>query len=107
MLPLNVVEEIRHLLDAGKLSHRKIAAMLRVSRGTVDAIASGKRGIFGRETDPSDDSGLLFTSPPERCPSCGGMVYIPCLLCQTRAFQSRRVELIAARIADHLSKQVA
>jgi len=100
MLPLALVEEIRRLLDEGQLSHRKIAAKLDVSRGTVGAIASGCRGIYGREPDPDDSPLACLDQTPERCPHCGAMVYKPCVLCNARAYrkrQSRLAELTVRR----------
>ncbi|MEM8943729.1 MAG: helix-turn-helix transcriptional regulator [Planctomycetota bacterium] len=90
MLPLAVVEEVRRLLDEKKLSQRKIAQKLQVSRGTVGAIASGKRGIYGRE--PSDESPELscMELPPERCDGCGATVYKPCVLCRARDYEARQ-----------------
>lgn len=86
MLPLATVEEIQRLLDEGTLSQRKIAAKLGVGRGTVNAIARGKRGLHGRE--PGDCAAGIYNPdvPPERCPGCGAMVYKPCVLCRTRSF---------------------
>jgi hypothetical protein len=90
MLPLVVVEEIQRLLAEGQLSQRKIAIKLGVSRGTVGAIASGKRGGYGREPD-ADQPELPSTDlPPERCQGCGAMVYMPCVLCQARRYAQRR-----------------
>ncbi|MCA9229789.1 MAG: hypothetical protein KDA57_04000 [Planctomycetales bacterium] len=94
MLPLALVEEIRRLLDEGQLSHRKIAAKLNVSRGTVGAIASGRRGIYGREPDLSSNVLPCQDLTPERCSSCGAMVYKPCVLCNARAYQSRQQRLL-------------
>jgi hypothetical protein len=85
MLPLKQVEEVRRLVDAGELSQRKIAAKLAVSRGTVSAIASGKRGLYGCESDPLDNLNSSGT-PPERCLGCGALVFMPCVLCKTRAY---------------------
>jgi len=51
MLPLVVVQEVRRLLDERELSQRKIASKLKISRGTIGAIASGRRGMYGREPD--------------------------------------------------------
>ena len=90
MLPLSVIEEVRRLLDEGELSQRKIARKLGVSRGIVNSIANGSRGIYGREPDEEDLllGGVQLT--PERCPSCGAMVYKPCVLCSARAFHARQ-----------------
>ncbi len=83
-----VVSEIRDLLLAGGLSQRKIAQRLGVSRGTVCAIAHGKRPDYAHRRPPNN----TFTPPsglPVRCPGCGGMVQAPCLLCHVRAIKSR------------------
>jgi transcriptional regulator with XRE-family HTH domain len=42
MIATTVVDEIRRLLRQGRLSQRKIASRIGVSRGTVNAIALGK-----------------------------------------------------------------
>ena len=94
MLSLALVQEVRRLLDEGELSQRKIAKKLGVSRGTVGAIASGRRGLYGREPDEEDDSLCCIEVPPERCPSCGGMVYMPCVLCRAREYRSREKRLL-------------
>jgi hypothetical protein len=79
------VEEVKALLADGRWSYRKIAAMTRVSRGTIGAIASGKR----REPQPKpsswNDEIEGPAGPPQRCPDCGGMVFMPCILCRTQA----------------------
>ena len=82
MLDQGLVDEIRRLLAAGQWSMRKIARELRVSRGTVGAIAHGRRP--DRLPRPADDDLLLPRGPLRRCPGCGGMVYLPCLLCRVR-----------------------
>ena len=89
MLPLATVEEIGRLLAEGKLSQRKIAKKLGISRGTVGAIASGRRGLFGKEPDEDSPELCCFEAPPERCRGCGALVYMPCVLCRTRAYQRR------------------
>jgi len=87
MLTLTMVEEIDRLLKEGQLSQRKIAARLGVSRGTVSAIASGRRGLHGK--DPSDGVARLGVSgaPAERCPRCGHRIYLPCLICLARQYR--------------------
>ncbi len=85
MLAEAVVEEIRSLLVAGGLSQRKIARRLGVSRGTVNAISLGRRADYA---PPSPAEGECFPFPegvPRRCPGCGGMVQMPCLLCYIRS----------------------
>ena len=82
MLQQATVDEIRRLLTAGQWSMRKIARELRVCRGTVGAIAHGRRK--DRVPKERDDDLLLPRGPPQRCPGCGGMVLMPCLLCRVR-----------------------
>ena len=97
MLPTTLVHEIDRLLREGELSHRKIAAHLGVSRGTISAIASGRRGLYGKEPfEPH--SPLVPSSPPTRCPHCGYRVYLPCLICRIRQHQQRQrlLQLLAA-----------
>ena len=56
MLSLSLVEQIVDLLNEGELSQRRIAARVGVSRGTVASIASGRRGLFGRDPESDDDA---------------------------------------------------
>ena len=89
MICVDVVDEIRDLLSEGRLSQRKIAERVGVSRGTVNAIARGRRPEdAARRREPATDfrppSGL-----PTRCSGCGGMVQMPCLVCQVRAIKQR------------------
>jgi hypothetical protein len=85
MLSLTQVLEVRRLLDEGALSQRAIAQKLRISRGIVGAIASGERGLFGRDEARPHKFTLNPSALPVRCPDCGGLVYKPCLLCAARA----------------------
>lgn len=89
MLALSIVEEIDRLLKAGKLSQRKIAEHLRVSRGVVSAIARGRRALFGRALEAEEAVRGPLTSP-ERCPKCGFFVQMPCLVCRTREYRHGR-----------------
>lgn len=98
MLPLVLVEEIRCLLDEGELSQRKIAIKLDVSRGTVSAIASGRRGVYGSEPKSDEPALCCLELPPERCSGCGAKVYMPCVLCSAREFQARQ------DLLQHLAK---
>jgi hypothetical protein len=81
MLSNNVVEEIRRLLAEGKLSQRQISKHLDVSRGTVSSVALNRRH---EPESPEDDPDL---GPPARCPSCGVLVFMPCVLCRARLAQ--------------------
>jgi hypothetical protein len=93
MIADNVVQQIRQLLAQGELSQRKIARVVGVSRGTVSAIALGRRpdypsGGAPYRRDPAQAETLLWgPGPMQRCPGCGGMVYMPCLACRIRAMK--------------------
>jgi len=80
-----VVSEIRDLLAAGTLSQRKIAQLVGVSRGTVNAIARGRRPTHAARRSQRADGFIMPHGRPQRCPGCGGMVYMPCLLCYVRS----------------------
>lgn len=89
MLPLTVVQEIQRLLDEGELSQRQISRRLKVSRGTVSSVANGKRSIYARR--PAVDATSTEESlSPQRCPGCGAMVYLPCILCRARNYARRK-----------------
>ena len=83
MLAPSMVREIRRLLAEGNFSQRKIARLTGVSRGTIGAIASGKRPDYEPRSRIEDKS-AQSADPPRRCPTCGGMVYMPCRLCALR-----------------------
>ncbi len=87
MIAPETVLEIRRHLAEGKLSQRRIARLMKVSRGTVGAVASGKRPDY-KKRRPNADS--MPTGPPRRCPDCGGMVLMPCHGCQTRRTMAAR-----------------
>ena len=78
MIPESTVKVIQGLLREG-IPHRKIATWTRVSRGTVSAIAQGRRKCRrGRPEDLINEAGTgLFV----RCPSCGGLTKMPCMVC--------------------------
>ncbi len=105
MIAPKIIAEVRRLLAEGLLSQRRIAKAAGVSRGTVGAIASGKRPDYQMSQQPWDDLWEEPTGPPERCPSCGGMVYMPCRLCRVRqavAEDPRLKQAQPARRADGL-----
>lgn len=83
MIPAGVVEEVRRLLAQGRLSQRQIAKRTGVSRGTVAAIASGRRHTSGSRTPlpPEAPPGGYPRGKPVRCPGCGALVQMPCLAC--------------------------
>jgi hypothetical protein len=83
MLSPAKVEEVRRLLARGNVSQREIARELDISRGSVNAIASGRRPDYPVKELDEDD--IRCWLPPVRCSGCGGMVYAPCRLCRVRA----------------------
>src|SRR5580693_1923563 len=95
MLSPAKVDDIRQLLARGNVSQRQISRMLEVSRGTVGAIASGKRPNYPVIVQEEEiDSSI----PPTRCRGCGGLVYVPCRLCRVRALKARELALMKARL---------
>ena len=90
MIAPAVVDEIKRLLEEEALSQRKIARRTGASRGTVNAIALGKRPDY--EACRGERGGDFVTpgGPAVRCPSCGGMVQMPCLACRVRAMKELR-----------------
>ena len=107
MLPIATVHEIQHLLEEGQLSQRKIAAKLGVSRGTVGAIASGRRGLFGKEPEAEQPDVCALDLPPERCEGCGAMVYMPCVLCRSREYQRREATIKTLEMPQSMPRRVA
>lgn len=81
MIASGVVGEIRCLLEKGTLSQRSIAARLGVSRGTVSAIALGKRPDYEARRRLRGDDLIPPSGVPRRCPGCGRRVQMPCLAC--------------------------
>ncbi|QDT01239.1 hypothetical protein [Adhaeretor mobilis] len=98
MLSREIVLEVKRLLDEDKHSQRQIASLLKVSRGSVNAIANNRRGLHGREPERQLQ---LFATRPSRCCKCGGYVYAPCLLCRAREYREReaRLQKLARRVA--------
>ena len=84
MIAAAIIDEIRDLLAEGKDSQREIAIQTSVSQGTVNKLARGKRPDYTIRKQLS----VVLTppsGPPVRCPGCGGMVKMPCLLCHMRS----------------------
>ena len=81
MIAPQIVAEVRRLLAERKHSHREIAHRTGTCRGTVGAIASGRRPDY---EPPDEDEGEEPAGPPRRCPNCGGLVCVPCRLCRVR-----------------------
>ncbi len=98
MLSITTILEVRRLLAAGGRSQRAIATQVGVSRGIVALIAAGRRHLHSAE--PNCKSPLRRSrAGTTRCPGCGGLVYLPCLLCRARQLR-RRQQLVAEPRGD-------
>jgi len=84
MLKHQIVLKILFLLKEKKYSQRKIAKMLGVSRGTVSAIALGKRKFIRSLLAREDATFIPPQGPYCRCSTCGAKTKMPCLACQLR-----------------------
>ncbi len=94
MLAPGTVLEIRRLLASGHHSQRQVARITGVSRGTVGAIALGRRPDYPPEPEDNEPNTNV---PPVRCPGCGGWVYAPCRLCRVRAAKVQQLDLTNRR----------
>lgn len=83
MHSLQTIQEVDRLLRLGELSHRAIARRVGCSRGVVDQLASGKRGLYGAGDEEDQPRGKF------RCPGCGGLVESPCVRCRTELFLAK------------------
>ncbi len=92
MIPPVKVAEVKYLLTQPGLSQRRIAVLAKVSRASVSAIASGRRPDYSLRTNPDDEEEDIPQGPVERCPSCGGRVYMPCRLCRVRSIKAQERE---------------
>ena len=72
---------VRTLLASGEYTRRAIAKRAGVSRGTVDAIAGGRRE---RRPLPAEVDGDEQPAIVARCATCGARTVIPCLACFVR-----------------------
>jgi len=89
MLAPSLVEKIRILLSEKTCSQREIARQLGVSRGSVGAIARGKRPDYTRRNRRGPNEIRPPVGRPTRCPTCGSLVQMPCLRCQLLAMRHR------------------
>ena len=86
MISVALEKRVRSLLAEGKLSQRSIARITGLSRSSISAIARGSRRAF---IAAGVDDGVKFFSTsqsPQRCPDCGGLVYLPCHACRIRGY---------------------
>ena len=66
------VQLVQQLLSENKFSQRRIARLAGVSRGSVSAIASGRRPEYVERPPAPDDEDWMPSGPITRCPKCGG-----------------------------------
>ena len=88
MLDVSVIDEVARLIREGRLSQRRIAKKLGISRGIVGAVANGTRSLFGMHANKENAESVEQTTSrlPERCPGCGGRVLLPCVYCRAQAY---------------------
>jgi hypothetical protein len=85
-----MVDEAQRLWSTGQWSQRQISRYLGICRATVRLIVLGQYTVRLREKN--DHELAMFdpdAGPPERCPTCGGTVYLPCHLCYIRGLKSQ------------------
>jgi hypothetical protein len=99
-LPTEVVEQCRRLLAEG-FTERKIAILLRISKGTIYAVRTGKYGNL-----PPAYRRRRHLPKPVRCGGCGGMIEdTPCLLCLVRRRRKKRVPPATAAPSPFLRRR--
>ncbi len=91
MIELEKIQRVHRLLATGEHSQRAIALLAGVSRATVRQVA---RGLFDERIASITDEDLETEldepqRPYVRCPTCGGRVWMPCVLCQMAARRER------------------
>ena len=84
MIAEEKIREAETMLARRTMSQRKIAETTGLSRGTISMIANGTRTIQVKVIDP-DMPPEQVNGPKVRCPGCGGMVQMPCLLCYLKS----------------------
>ena len=85
MIAPETIAEIRRLLAEKRHSQREIARRTGVCRGSVGSIASGRRRDGDDPMGSREDEFPVPSGPPARCPGCGAMVYLPCVLCRVQS----------------------
>lgn len=85
-LTVEQYDQVASLLEQGRLTQRAIGRLMGCSRGTVAAIAAGKRKREPETRGRSSESLLEFKlGPASRCGLCGALVYGECIACHVRA----------------------
>ena len=102
MIPYGQYLEIKRLLATTSVSAVKIAERVGVSRASVDNIKREQepRQRPTKPPKPKRKRGrwrppkpvLSRDGPLVRCPECGGMTHMPCMVCEVRAFKEEGSE---------------
>ncbi|HLA85987.1 MAG TPA: hypothetical protein VJL29_14440 [Thermoguttaceae bacterium] len=101
MIATDVIDAIRELLAEGRMSRRRIARTLGVSRGVVAGVAEGRRPDYdAMRRRREENTQPLALGPLRRCPTCGGMVHVPCRLCALREQLLETARNTARRMPD-------
>jgi hypothetical protein len=78
------VENVRRLLSEGR-SQREIRRVTGIARGTIAAIAHGRRPDYEAiRRAKREETRTRPLGRPERCPVCGHIVCPPCRVCHAR-----------------------
>ncbi len=99
MIAPETIAEIRRLLAEKRHSQREIARRTGVCRGSVGSIASGRRRDGDDPMGSREDEFPVPSGPPARCPGCGAMVYLPCVLCRVQS-KRRKGPRVIEQAAD-------
>ena len=86
MIKNDIIRKILYLVKQEKMSQRQIAKRLGVSRGTVQAVAHGRRSEHISSAMKAVATWIVPSGKPKRCHKCGSWVKIPCLACQLANF---------------------
>lgn len=86
MIAPAMIDKIRRMVATGSYSLRQIARLTGVSRGTVAAVAHGKR--LDRPSPADDGAGEEPLGPIARCPRCGALAHLPCRACDVHSWQA-------------------
>jgi len=91
MIEPEKIQRVQRLLATGQYSQRTIAHLAGVGRATVSQIARGSLDdrIASMNYDELEPHPVEPERPYVRCPTCGGRVWMPCVLCQLQARRER------------------
>lgn len=107
-----IVEETERLLAEG-LSARKIAKLMKISRGSIASIRHGTRNLYQKkESDEVPEPSGDYV----RCPKCGAKTQLPCLGCEIRKIvrkngrilwpENSGVEIEIELVGEHLERYI-